>query len=256
MKILFIGDVVGKSGRDFLTHNLNKIRNEYKIDFCIANGENASHGKSITIDSVMQLTNSGVDFITMGNHTFNRNVEKVFDDFENIIRPANYPSSLPGTGYGIYDTGSVKVGIINAQGRIYMDPLDSPFTACKTIVEKIKDDCDVIIVDFHAEATSEKAAMAHYLNGMVSAVVGTHTHVQTADEQILSGGTAFITDVGMTGAFDSILGVKKEIIVERFVNHIGDRFEIADNKAQFNAVVITVDETSGKATDIERIYIR
>ena len=256
MKILFIGDIVGRAGRDFLTHNLNKIRNQYKIDFCIANGENSAHGKSITTDVFFQLSNAGVDFITMGNHTFNRNVEKVFENSDSIIRPANFPNSLPGTGYGVYDTGTAKIGIINVQGRVYMEPLDSPFAACNNIIDKIKGECDAIIVDFHAEATSEKAAMAHYLNGKVSAVIGTHTHVQTADEQILSEGTAFITDVGMTGASDSILGVKKEIIINRFVNHLNDKFEIADGKTQFNAVVITVDEISGKATNIERINLK
>ena len=255
LNILFIGDVVGKPGREFLTSNLNRIRNEYNVDFCIANGENSAHGNSITADCLRQLISSGVDFVTMGNHTYSRDVTDVFDDFENIIRPANFPSHLPGYGSGVFDIGKAQIGVINVWGRVFLDPLDSTFTACDNEIAKIKDKCDFIIVDFHAETTSEKGAMGHYLDGKVLAVLGTHTHVQTADEQILPSGTAFITDVGMTGVKDSVLGVKKDIIVDRFAKHINKKFELAEGQVQFNAVLISVDEKTNKATKITRINL-
>lgn len=255
MNILFIGDVVGKPGRDYLTTNLGKIRKEYNVDFCIANGENSAHGKSATVETARQMFSAGVDFITMGNHTYNRNVEGLFDSFDNIIRPANYPAALPGNGFAIYDTGNFKIGIINLLARVYMDPIDSPFTLAKSIVSKIKDDCNAIIIDFHGEVTSEKAALAHFMDGLVTAVIGTHTHVQTADEIILPGETAFITDAGMTGVLDSILGIEKSIIIDRFANHINRRFELAEGKVQFNGVLVSCDK-DGKAKDIKRINIR
>ncbi|MBO5452394.1 MAG: TIGR00282 family metallophosphoesterase [Clostridia bacterium] len=253
MNILFIGDVVGRPGRDFLTDNLNRIKRDYKIDFCICNGENSAHGNGCTYETARQLFEAGADIITMGNHTFKNNTQKLFDDCEYVIRPINYPSTLPGEGSIVFDTGSVRIGVINAQGRIFMDPLDSPFTACKKEVERIKNDCDIIVIDFHAETTSEKAAMAHYLDGEVTAVLGTHTHVQTADEAVLEKGTAFISDVGMTGVKDSILGVDKHIIVDRFVNHINQKFVIAEGKVMFNGVIIEADPKTKKALGIKRL---
>lgn len=253
MNILFIGDVVGKPGRDYLTENLNRIKKENKIDFCICNGENSAHGNGATAETARQLFEAGADIITMGNHTFKNNAQKLFDDCNFVIRPINYPSTLPGEGSIVFDTGSVLIGVINAQGRIFMDPLDSPFTACKKEVERLKKDCDLILIDFHAETTSEKAAMAHFLDGEVTAVLGTHTHVQTADEIVLPKGTAFISDVGMTGVKDSILGVDKNIIVERFVNHINQKFVIAEGKVMFNAVVIETDTKTKKALSIKRL---
>lgn len=255
MNILFIGDIVGKPGREYIVRNLNRIRKENKIDICIANGENASHGNSITIPSLKELWNAGIDVFTMGNHTFNRNVEDVFENFDYIIRPANYNKSLPGEGSVVYDTGCYRLGVINIQGQVYLDPINSPFDAVMAEYAKIKDEADAILIDFHAEATSEKAAMAHFMDGKVAAVVGTHTHVQTADERILPGGTAFITDVGMTGAHHSILGTKTEIIVNRFAYHQRDRFELSDGIAQFNAVVISVDDKTGLAKEIKRMNI-
>ena len=192
MNILFIGDIVGNPGRDYIINNLNKIRNEYKVDICVANGENASHGNSITLSHLKELHTAGIDVFTMGNHTFNINVADVFDEFQYIIRPANYNKNLPGTGSVIYDTGAFRLGVINVQGQVFLDPIDSPFTAVITEYDKIREKCDAIIVDFHAEATSEKGAMAYFLDGKVAAVIGTHTHVQTADEQILPNNTAFI----------------------------------------------------------------
>ena len=255
MNILFIGDIVGRPGREYIVRNLNRIKKENNIDVCIANGENASHGNSITVASANELWNAGVDVFTMGNHTFNRNVTDVFDDFEFIIRPANFSNSLPGEGSYIYDTGRKRLGIINVQGQVYLDPINSPFDAAMTEYNKIKNECDAILIDFHAEATSEKAALAHFMDGKVAAVVGTHTHVQTADEKILKNGTAFITDVGMTGVYDSILGTRTDIIVKRFAYHQKDKFELADGKVQFNAVVITVDDSTGLATEIKRMNL-
>ena len=255
MKILFIGDVVCAPGRDYLTRNLNKIKRDLNADLCIANGENSAHGNGATVSTLNDLYMAGVDVITMGNHTFKRDMTQVFDELSYVIRPANLPNTLPGEGYIIYDCGRVRVGIINAIGRVYLDPCDSPFTACKAIIDKIKDDCDIIFVDFHAEATSEKGAMGYYLDGQVAAVVGTHTHIQTADEKILPKGTAFITDVGMTGPVHSILGVKTDIIVDRFVNFTNKKFELGDGKVQFNGVLIDADEKTGLANKIERVAI-
>ena len=256
MRILFIGDVVGRPGREYLTNNLGKIKRDYKIDVCIANGENASHGKGITLNSAETLNMCGVDVITLGNHWTGRDMTTVFDDFAYMVRPANFPVSHPGEGSVVFDMGRARVGVINVQGRIYMDPLDSPFDAAVKEIEKIKDECNIIIVDFHAEATSEKAALAYYLDGQVTAVLGTHTHVQTADEKILKGGTAFVSDVGMTGVEDSILGVKSEIIVDRLAKIKLGKFELAEGKVQFNGVVIEADDKTGKAVSIERINIR
>ena len=253
MNILFIGDVVGKPGRDYLTENLGKIKKDNNIDFCICNGENSAHGNGATAETASQIYQAGADIITMGNHTFKQNTQKLFDDCDYVIRPINYPSSLPGEGSIVFDTGYAKIGVINAQGRIFMDPLDSPFTACRKEVDRIKNDCDLILIDFHAETTSEKAAMAHYLDGEVAAVIGTHTHVQTADETVLPKGTAFISDVGMTGVKDSILGVDKHIIVDRFVNLTNNKFVIAQGKVMFNAVVIEADIKTGKANSIKRL---
>ena len=253
MTILFIGDVVGRSGREYISQNLRKIKSKYNVDLCIANAENSAHGKGATVATAKELYESGVDVLTMGNHTFNRNTEDLFDEIPYIIRPANYPSFMPGCGSYIFDNFKERIGIVNVLGRIYLDPVDSPFDAVTKEIEKIKDKCDAIIVDFHAEATSEKAAMAHFLDGKVAAVLGTHTHVQTADEQILPGGTAFISDVGMTGPKDSILGVKTEIIVNRFAKYAQNKFEISESPAQFNAVVIDIDTKSGKSIKIERV---
>lgn len=256
MNILFIGDIVGQPGRDYIVNNLSKIKSEYKVDICIANGENASHGNSITVQSARELYSAGIDIFTMGNHTFNRNVSDVFDDIEYIVRPANYNKSLPGSGSVVFDNGWFKLGVINVQGQVFLEPIDSPFTAVMNEYEKIKGDCDAIIVDFHAEATSEKGAMGHFLDGKVAAVLGTHTHVQTADEKILPNGTAFISDVGMTGVEHSILGTDVSVIVNRFAHQKKDKFVLAEGKVQFNAVLITLNNNSGLAEEIRRIQIR
>ena len=256
MNILFIGDIVGQPGRDYIVNNLNKIRNEYKVDICVANGENASHGNSITVQHANELQKAGVDIITMGNHTFTRNISDVFDDFECVIRPANYNKNLPGSGSVVFDNGWFKLGVINVLGQVFLEPIDSPFTAAINEYEKIHDECDAVLVDFHAEATSEKGAMGHFLDGKVAAVLGTHTHVQTADEKILPNGTAFISDVGMTGVEHSILGTDVSVIVNRFAYQQKDKFVLAEGKVQFNAVLIKINTTTGLADEIKRIQIR
>ena len=255
MNILFIGDIVGNPGRDYIINNLNKIRNQYKVDICVANGENVSHGNGITLPHLKDLHTAGIDVFTMGNHTFNINTANVFNEFQYIIRPANYNKNLPGTGSVIYDTGAFRLGIINVQGQVFLEPIDSPFTAVVAEYNKIRENCDAIIVDFHAEATSEKGAMAYFLDGKVAAVIGTHTHVQTADEQILPNSTAFISDVGMTGVRHSILGTDTKIIVNRFAYQQKDKFKLAEGKVQFNAVLIKINQSSGLADEITRINI-
>lgn len=256
MKILMIGDVIGKSGIEFVKKHLKSLKKLNGIDFCIANGENCAVGNGITRGCANSLIDAGVDVITLGNHAFNKaEVLGLFDDDYPIVRPSNYPAGTPGQGYILADCGQYTVGVVNALGRVNLKSLDCPFRSIDGIVEKIKDKANVIIVDFHAEATSEKIAMGYYLDGRVSAVVGTHTHVQTADERVLPGGTAYITDVGMTGPTDSVIGVKKEIIVKWFLTQMHHRFEVSENPVFLSGVMVTVDEGTGKAYSVERINI-
>lgn len=255
MRLLVIGDIVGRSGRRAVKVNLSGLRREFGLDLVIANGENAAGGKGITKEVAQELFSSGIDVLTMGNHVWNKREAYEYINRETrIIRPANYPPGVPGSGYGIYDTpGKVKVGVINLAGRIFLQAIDCPFRKADEIVLRIKDQARVIIVDFHAEASSEKIAMGWYLDGRVSAVVGTHTHVQTADERILPGGTAYITDLGMTGPMNSVIGVKKEIIINKFITQIPQHFEVATGPFQFNGAVIEINEDTGEAISIERI---
>lgn len=255
MRLLVIGDIFGRSGRRAVKVNLHGLRKEFGLDLVIANGENAAGGKGITKEIAQELFSAGIDVLTMGNHVWNKREAYDYIDRETrIVRPANYPPGVPGSGAGIYDTpGKGKVGVINLAGRVFLQAIDCPFRKADEIVARIKEKAKVIIVDFHAEATSEKVALGWYLDGRVSAVVGTHTHVQTADERILPGGTAYITDLGMTGPVDSVLGVKKEIIIEKFITQIPQHFEVATGPFQFNGAVIEIDEATGEAVSIERI---
>ncbi len=256
MKILIVGDVIGKSGITFIQKHLNSIKKLHGIDFCIANGENTAVGNGITKESADSLINAGIDVITLGNHAFNKaDVFSLMLDNYPVIRPANYPPGTSGDGYILVDVGHYTVGVINALGRVNLKSLDCPFRAVSDVISKIEGKANIIIVDFHAEATSEKIAMGYFLDGKVSAVIGTHTHVQTADERILPGGTAYITDIGMTGPMDSVIGVKKEIIVDWFVTQMHRRFETSDNPVLLSGVIVTVDENTRQATDIERINI-
>ncbi len=254
MKILFIGDVVGRPGRKLLLQELENLKNEYDVDFVNANLENASHGRGLTEKNLKQLLQTPIDSVTMGNHTFGqKEIETYIDNYPQLVRPVNYPKVVPGKGTTVIEKDGIKVGVINISGQIYMNEMDSPFLFIDESLDELKD-CDIILVDHHAEATSEKLALGHYLDGKVSAVVGTHTHVQTADEKVLPGGTAYITDLGMTGPENSILGVEKEIIINKFLTRQPRRFEVELKKPwQFNGAVVDIDETTGKARSIERI---
>jgi metallophosphoesterase (TIGR00282 family) len=258
MKILILGDIVGRPGRRILKELLPDCIRKYGADMVIANGENAASGNGITEDVAREIYDSGVDVITMGNHTWDKKQILDFIDHDtNIIRPANYPPGTPGRGWTVYEikAGMPKVAVLNLMGRVYLNPIDCPFRGADAILEEIHKETPVVIVDFHAEATSEKIAMGWYLDGKVSAVVGTHTHVQTADERILPQGTAYITDMGMTGPRDSVLGIKPDIILKKFLSQMPVRFEIAEGTAQINAVCITVDDKTGLAAHIERINL-
>ncbi|HEX9532643.1 MAG TPA: TIGR00282 family metallophosphoesterase [bacterium] len=255
MRILFIGDIHGKPGRRILTARLPELRREHKLALVIANGENSAGGAGISAEIARELLASGVDAITGGNHTWqHRDAYELLDSDPRLLRPLNYPPGTPGRGATVVSTrtGS-RVGIINVQGRVFMAELDDPFRAARAECERLRDTTPVILVDFHAEATSEKIALGWYLDGRCSAVVGTHTHVQTADERVLPGGTAYITDVGMTGPRDGVIGMDRERILERFLTQLPVRFEVAAGPAQLNAVVVDVDEESGRARSISRI---
>lgn len=253
MRVLAIGDIVAEDGREFVYNNLERIRRHYRIDFCIANGENAANTNGITADIARTLNTRGVDVITMGNHTFaNKESACVLEDNPTIIRPLNFPPGTEGVGFVVKDIGIARVGVINLIGRVNMDPADSPFHAVERLLKTM--DADVIFVDMHADATSERIAMGHFLDGKVSAVFGTHTHVQTADERILPGGTGFIADLGMTGVEDSVLGVRKDIIIN-FFYQAGKRFrfEKATGEVFFHGCIFDVDPATGKTTAVERL---
>jgi metallophosphoesterase (TIGR00282 family) len=254
VNILFIGDIVGNSGRKAVRELLPALKKEYKIHFCVANAENAAGGSGITNVIARELYSYGVDGITMGNHTWSkREIMYFIDSDSRIIRPLNYPEGVPGKGVTLLKNEYGNLGIINLMGRVFMDALDCPFRAVDNALSDLKKLTKVVLVDMHAEATSEKAALAWHLDGRVAAVVGTHTHVQTADERILDCGTGFITDAGMTGPYEGILGVDKTIIIERFMNGLPAKFNLANGKIQLNAVFLEVDETCGITKKIERI---
>ena len=255
VKILFIGDIIGKPGRQAVSRELYRLVDRHTIDIVIANGENAAGGFGLTIDVAKELFNQGVHLLTGGNHIWDKKeqVPLILAD-SRIIRPANYPSGAPGAGSTVLTTpGGVKVGVLNLEGRVYMKNLECPFLVADREIEWLKSETSIIFVDFHAEATSEKSAMGWYLDGRVTAMIGTHTHVQTADERILPQGTAFLTDVGMTGSFDSVIGMGIEETLHRFLTQLPAKFEVAKKNIRLNAVVVGVDETSGKAVSIERI---
>ena len=257
MRILCIGDVVGSVGCGFLRRHLPHFKKQQQIDFVICNGENSADGNGITPRSAEHLFTSGVDFITLGNHSFRRKeVYPVLDENPNIIRPANYPTAAtPGRGWAVADLGFTSIGIINLMGQQFMDAnLENPFLYADRILKEM--DAKIIIVDFHAEATSEKRAMGFYLDGRVSAVFGTHTHVMTADADVLPNGTGYITDVGMTGVIDSCIGVKKEIILRRFTTQLPERFELADGDCKLNCVIFDIDRSSGRCTAAQSYELR
>ncbi len=255
MRLLFIGDVVSESGCKFLMKKLPDFKKSQNIDVCIANGENSAQGNGVTPFSCEMLFSSGIDFITLGNHSFKRpEIMDYLDNTESVIRPYNFPSAV-GKGVGIIDKGRFRVAVINLMGTVYLEPLNNPFIEIEKALNEI-DGVKTVIVDFHAEATAEKRAMGFFLDGKVTAVLGTHTHVQTADEQILEKGTAYITDVGMTGFEQSVLGIKPELAIKKMKTLMPVRFENGDGDCMMNAVIIDIDEKTGKASKIERVKLK
>ncbi len=255
MNILAIGDIVGSVGCRFLREKLPALKKTEGIDMVVANGENSADGNGITPSSAEFIFSSGVDVITAGNHTFRRKeCYPKFDECPFLIRPANYPSATtPGKGYTVFDMGRTRAAVINLMGCMYMEPLDDPYATVDKILSEI--DTKIIVVDFHAEATAEKLALAYYLDGRISAFFGTHTHVQTSDERILPSGTGYITDVGMTGPYESVLGVKPELAIKKFREKLPVRFELLDGKCRMNCIKFTIDDKSGLATSVKRLEI-
>ena len=257
VKLLFIGDIIGKPGRQVLSRELHRLVDRYFVDLVIANGENAAGGFGLTEEVARELYKIGVHLITSGNHIWDKKESVGFiDKSAALLRPANYPEGTPGRGSTVISTpGGTKVAVVNLEGRVFMNNLDCPFRTADREIAKVRDETAVILVDFHAEASSEKGAMGWYLDGRVSAVVGTHTHVQTADERILTEGTAYITDAGMTGSFESVIGMRKEEAIQKFLTQLPTKFEVAKKDLRLNAVLIAIDEQTGKALSIERINI-
>lgn len=255
MKILAVGDIVASPGREYIYNNLGRIKRKYNIDYCIANGENAAQTNGITVDIANSLLSCGADVITLGNHTFaNREIDTVLSDIKRVIRPINYPPETVGEGYFVEDLGFWRIGVINVMGRVNMEPLDCPFHTTEAALAALEKKADLIIIDFHAETTSEKLAFANYFDGKANIIFGTHTHVQTADIQVLPKGTAYITDIGMTGVRDSVLGVKKEIITEMYYTRRRFKFEKAEGEVWFSGAVFDIDEKNGKINGLERLY--
>ncbi len=252
IKILFIADIVGEPGR-LILRRVQEYRQKYNPDLIFANAENAAGGNGITPNIVKELLSYGINGMTLGNHAWDRKeVYQIIDD-DRIVRPLNYPEGTPGAGYRFFKTISGKeICLMNLLGRVFIANLDCPFRTIEKELEKIKIISDIFIVDFHAEVTSEKIAMGWFLDGRVSAVIGTHTHVVTADERILPGGTAYITDAGMTGPFDSVIGIQKEQIIKKFLTQIPIRYEVARDDIRSNMVYVEIDESTGKATLIKR----
>lgn len=257
MNILYIGDIFGKPGRTVVQILIRDLFERFAIDFCIANCENAAGGNGVTPAIVTDLLDQGIDILTSGNHIWDKKeVLECIDDEPRLLRPANYPATAPGHGsYVSRAADGARVGVINLIGRVFMGSFDCPFRKADEQFEKLRTQCDVIVVDMHAEATSEKVAMGWYLDGRVSAVLGSHTHVQTADERILPEGAAYLTDVGMTGPYDSVIGIQKEIVLDRFLTQMPKRFEPAKQGAVFAGAVIGVDPGSGRAHSIRRLLI-
>lgn len=258
MNLLFLGDIVGRVGRHLIRRHVRALATRYEADLVIANGENAAGGAGITRDNTYEILGAGVDVITTGNHVWDKRETLEFIGNEpRLLRPANFPEGTPGAGSVVVSAkNGIKVGVINVMGRVFLTPLDNPFRVAEREIARVrKDGAHAIFVDIHAETTSEKIALGYYLDGMVSAVVGTHTHVQTADERILPGGTACLSDVGMTGAHDGVIGVDKDAIIARFVTGLPGRFDGATGDPRLHGVVVTIDEETAHATAIARVSL-
>lgn len=254
MKILAVGDIIGLNGLNKLKEILPNLKQREKIDFVIVNGENVAGGMGITEKDFKQIVFSGADVVTLGNHTWSK--KDVFNiiDNEKLLRPANYPKDVVGKGYNIYKYKNKKIAVINLIGRTNMGVLsENPFLEADNIIKEIKDKTDYIVIDFHAEATAEKIALANYLDGKVNIIFGTHTHVQTADEMVLPKGTAYITDIGMTGPADSVIGMDKKASIKRFVTTLPEKYKIADGESKFNSCLFELDDESGRIEKITRI---
>ncbi len=257
MRVLFIGDIVGKPGRQAVTALLPEIQRTYGIVLTIANAENAAGGFGITPSVAEELFRLDIDLLTSGNHIWDKKEAELYIESERrLLRPANYPEHAPGCGVALWEEAGRRVGVVNLQGRVFMQTIDCPFHVAEQKIALLRQATDLIIIDFHAEATSEKQAFARFVDGRVSAVVGTHTHVQTADEQILPGGTAFISDVGMTGASDSVIGMESSDVLRRFLTQIPSKFRVAKGSPVLSAVVLDLDEESGRARAITRLQLR
>jgi len=254
VRILILGDIVGRPGRYACKSRVHSWRDSLAVDAIIANGENASGGNGLTTKNAGELFEYGIDFITTGNHIWKqKDYPELFDTFPNVIRPANYPSANPGKGWGMFETRSGhKIAVVNLQGQVFMEPIDSPFTAAEKCLDEIGDSTKIIIVDFHAEATSERVAMGLHLDGKVTAVLGTHTHIPSADGHILPAGTAYQTDIGMVGPSDSVLGVEPEAILKKFITGLPVRFEVATGPVIAGGVIIDINDETGRASDIKR----
>ncbi|MFD0616791.1 TIGR00282 family metallophosphoesterase [Paenibacillus sp. GCM10027629] len=253
MKVLFIGDIVGNTGRKALKYMLPQLKDKYNPHIIIANGENAAGGKGITGAIAREFYDMGIHGLTMGNHTWdNKEIFEFIDDDQRIIRPANYPEGTPGRGWMTVKANGKELTVINMQGRTFLPPIDCPFKKADEILDQVKKK-SCIFFDFHAETTSEKIAMGWYLDGRVSVMVGTHTHVQTNDDMILPEGTAYITDVGMVGSKEGVLGVNREAVLHKFKTQLPVRFTVDEGKWMFHAVYVEIDESTGRATRIEKI---
>jgi len=254
LKIMLTGDVIGHPGRRAFREHTPKLREKYGIDIVIVNGENSAAGKGITRKALDELYQGGADIVTSGNHIWDKkDVLEFIDQEPFLLRPANYPGNPPGKGCCVYPFRAKNIGIMNLSGRAFMPALDCPFQKAEELLKEFGSSCDVLLLDFHAEATSEKMAMGWYLDGRVNGVVGTHTHIQTADERILSKGTAYITDLGMVGPADSVLGVKPDIIIKKFMTARPVRFELADGPNVYSALVIEIDDNTNRTIGVERI---
>lgn len=257
MRILAVGDIVGESGVRKLKELLPKIKREENIDFVITNGENSAGGMGITEKNFKDILEAGTNVVTMGNHTWGKKDIFKFIDNEQLLRPANYPKGVVGKGVGIYECKGKKIAVMNFIGRVDINILsENPFIMAKEMVEEIRNKADIIIIDFHAEATAEKIAIARYLDGKITALFGTHTHVQTADEQILPQGTAYITDIGMTGPKNSVIGMDVEASIKRFETTLPEKYKLAEGECILNGVIFNVDAVTNKVTDIKRIFIK
>ena len=257
MRVLFIGDIVGKPGRRAVELLLKRIVKDEKIDFVIANGENSAGGMGITPTIALEMFKMGVHVLTSGNHVWaKKEVIPFLEEEPRLLRPANYPSQVPGRGVGTFELkNGGKIAVANLEGRVFMRALECPFRVGERIIEEVRHKTPVMIIDFHAEATSEKVALGRFLDGKVSAILGTHTHVQTADERILDHGTAYITDVGMTGPMASVIGIREDVALERFLTQVPWKFDVATDKIELQCVVIDIDPKTGRSNDIQRMSV-